>query len=213
MSTLYNFFRSSAAFRVRIALNLKKINYESIPIQLRRAEHKTDSYKSINPMALVPFFVDDMVSVGQSLAIIEYLDERYPEPAILPKTFADRARARSIAQAVACEIHPLNSLRVREYLSTKSGFSDEQVNEWQIHWMQEGFSSIEKILASSIETGIFCQGDEISLADIYLIPQVYNALQAGMDLKPFPTIQRIYNACLKEEAFVKALPENQADAV
>lgn len=212
MASLYGFFRSSAAFRVRIALNLKKIAYNSVPVHLRKGQHKTEEFLNLNPMALVPFFVDDMVSVGQSLAIIEYLEDRYPEPAILPETYAGRARVRAIAQMVACDIHPLQNLRVMQYLENNFEVDEPGRDQWAAHWIKTGFDAIEKLLASSPETGIFCHGDTPTMADIYLFPQIFNAYRFGLDINQWPTIARIEQACRKEEAFVRAMPENQEDA-
>ncbi len=212
MASLYGFFRSSAAFRVRIALNLKKVAYEAVPVHLRKGQHKTEEYLQLNPMAMVPFFVDDMVSVGQSLAIIEYLEDRYPDPAILPSTYAGRARVRAIAQMVACDIHPLQNLRVLQYLENNLSADADATKEWSAHWIKTGFDALEKLLASSPETGVFCHGDTPTMADVYLFPQILNAYRFGLDVKQWRTIARIEEACRKEEAFVRAMPENQADA-
>lgn len=212
MASLYGFFRSSAAFRVRIALNLKGVAYESVPVHLRKGQHKTDEFLDLNPMALVPYFVDDMVSVGQSLAIIEYLEERFIEPGLLPETFAGRARVRAIAQMVACDMHPLQNLRVLQYLEHTLDQDEATLKTWAAHWIRTGFDALEKLLASSTETGIFCHGDKPTIADIYLFPQTFSTARFGLDLNQWPTISRITAACSKEDAFIRALPENQADA-
>ena len=212
MATLYGFFRSSAAFRVRIALNLKKISYDTVSVHLRKGQHKTEEYLKLNPMSMVPFYVDDMVSVGQSLAIIEYLEDRYPEPAILPSTYAGRARVRAIAQMVACDIHPLQNLRVMQYLEHNFKIDDEGTKTWAAHWIKTGFDALEKLLASSPDTGIFCHGDTPTMADVYLFPQILNAHRFGLDVNQWRTIARIEEACRKEEAFIRAMPENQSDA-
>lgn len=212
---LYGYFRSSAAYRVRIALNLKGLEFESVPVHLLKdgGQQLSQTYRELNPTALVPTFMDDNVSIGQSIAIIEYLEEAYPGTfPVLPDTHAARARVRSLAQFIACDIHPLNNLRVLKYLTKTLGVSDEAKNEWYLHWVREGFDSLEKMLASSSLTGKFCHGDSPTLADICLVPQVANARRFKLDMAPYPTIVRIDAACQKEDAFIKAAPGNQADA-
>lgn len=212
---LYGYFRSSAAYRVRIALNLKGLEYESVPVHLLKdgGQQLSHTYRELNPTALVPTFTDDNVSIGQSLAIIEYLEEAYPATfRLLPDTYAARARVRSLAQFIACDIHPLNNLRVLKYLTRTLGVNEEAKNEWYLHWVREGFDSLEKMLASSNQTGKFCHGDTPTLADICLVPQVANARRFNLDLTPYPSIVRIDAACNKEDAFIKAAPANQADA-
>ena len=211
---LYGYFRSSAAYRVRIALNVKQLGYESVPVHLIRdgGQQLAQTYRELNPTALVPTFIDQNVSIGQSIAIMEYLEEAYPQVPILPATQAGRARVRSLAQFIACDIHPLNNLRVLKYLKRELGVTDEVKNEWYLHWIRQGFDSLEKMLASSTDTGVYCHGDTPTMADFCLVPQVANARRFKLDLNPYPTIVRIDAACNKEEAFINAAPDNQSDA-
>lgn len=208
--THYTYFRSSAAFRTRIALNLKGLKPKDVYIHLRKSEQDSDAYLAINPQGLVPALVHDGHVIAQSLAIIEYLDEVYPAPALLPKDAIGRARVRQIAYAIACDIHPLNNLRVRRYLLHELHHSEEDSLAWQIHWMTIGFDALEKMLAGG--GGKFCHGDTPTLADICLIPQLANARGANMDLKPWPTLTRIEKAAYELSAFTDALPKNQPDA-
>lgn len=208
--THYTYFRSSAAFRTRIALNLKGLKAKDVYIHLRKGEQVAGAYTVINPQGLVPALVHDGQVIGQSLAIIEYLDEVFPEPPLLPKDALGRARVRQIAYAIACDIHPINNLRVRRYLLHELHHSEDEVLAWQIHWMKTGFDALEKMLAG--ETGKFCHGNVPTLADICLIPQLANARGANMDLKPWPTLKRIEKAAYELAAFTDALPKNQPDA-
>lgn len=208
----YSYFRSSAAFRTRIALNLKGLAHEDAFVHLRKNEQLADAYLALNPQGLVPTLVHDGHAIGQSLAIIEYLDEIFPEPPLLPKEPLARARVRQIAYAIACDIHPINNLRVRRYLQGEMGQSEADVLKFMIHWMTEGFNALEKMLANGSETGTFCHGDAPTLADICLIPQIANARGAEMDLKPWPTLKRIEKAAYELPAFANALPKNQPDA-
>ena len=210
---LYSFFRSSASYRVRIALNLKGIGYEQIPIHLRRGggEQLMASYKAINPQALVPTLDDGGRLLSQSLAIIEYLNDRYPEPPLLPGDPADRAVVRSMALLVACEIHPIQNLRVLLYLKNKLNHSDDDVNAWARHWIELGFNALEESV-SKLSKGGFCFGSGPTLADICLIPQMGNARRFGCDLSQFPRLQKIEQSCLRLQAFADAAPEKQPDA-
>jgi maleylacetoacetate isomerase len=211
---LYGYFRSSAAFRVRIALNLKGISAEPRFVHLLRSggeQHGTD-YKTLNPQELVPTLVHDGHAVGQSLAIIEYLDEIRPEPPLLPKEPLARARVRQIAYAIACDIHPLNNLRVLSYLRDRLAADEPARAEWQRHWMAKGFAAIETLLAGSPETGAWCHGDSPTLADVCLIPQLFNARRVELDLSPYPTLVRIEAHAQSHPAFEAALPKNQPDA-
>jgi len=210
--THYTYFRSSAAFRVRIALNLKGLKPKDVYIHLRKDEQNAPAYTEINPQALIPTLIHDGHAVRQSLAIVEYLDEVWPEPPLLPKGALARARVREIAYAVACDIHPINNLRVRRYLLHELNLSEEECLVWQVHWMKIGFEALEKLLAGSKETGKFCHGDAPTLADICLIPQMANARGAEMDLRPYPTLKRIEKAAYELPAFEAALPKNQPDA-
>ena len=211
---LYSFFRSSASYRVRIALNLKALNYEQVPIHLRRGggEQFTAAYKAINPQALVPALEDDGHILTQSLAIIEYLEERYPKPALLPVEPADRALVRSLALIIACEIHPIQNLRVLVHLKNNLQQSDDNLNLWARHWIDLGLSALEQKVGSSPKRGKFCYGDTPTLADICLVPQLANARRFGCDLSVYPTLLRIEAACNALPAFANAAPEKQPDA-
>lgn len=208
--SLYTYFRSSAAFRLRIALNLKGIKPEQHFVHLRKAEQFADDYRALNPQGLVPTLIHNRHAIGQSLAAIEYLDEIKPDPPLLPKSALQRARVRQIAYAVACDIHPINNLRIRHYLSNELHHSDAEVLEWQRHWMRLGFDALEQMLAQ--DAGKFCHGDAPTLADICLIPQLANARGAEMDISPWPTLKRIEKAAYELPAFLEALPKNQPDA-
>ncbi|MBP6019128.1 MAG: maleylacetoacetate isomerase [Burkholderiaceae bacterium] len=210
---LYSYFRSSAAYRVRIALNIKGIDYETVPVHLLKdgGQQLSESYRALNPTALVPTLQEGDWSVGQSLAILEYLEETHPTPALLPTDHRGRARVRAIAQTIACDIHPLNNLRVLKYLKHQIGVDEKTKNEWYAHWTEEGLASVEALLSRSTETGRYCHGDQITFADICLIPQVVNARRFECNLDGMPTIQRIYKACVDQDAFQKAAPLNQPD--
>jgi maleylpyruvate isomerase len=210
--TLYTYFRSSAAFRVRIALNLKgvKPQYKFVHLLKDGGQQFADAYEVLNPQHLVPTLMHNGKAIGQSLAITEYLDEVFPEPPLLPKDALGRARVRQIAYVVACDIHPINNLRVRRYLLHEFHHSEDEVQAWQIHWMKTGFDALEKMLAGA--TGKFCHGDTPTLADICLIPQLANARGANMDLTAWPTLERIEKASYELAAFSDALPKNQPDA-
>ena len=211
---LYDYFRSSAAYRVRIALNIKGLAYQQTPINLRKGDQNSEDYQRVNPQQLVPSLVlDDGVLLTQSLAICEYLDEIYPEPPLLPANPLERARVRALAQIVACEMHPLNNLRVLKYLVGPLGVSDEAKVTWYQHWIAGGFSGLEGMLAKSPDTGRFCHGDTPTLADVCLVPQVANARRFDCDLSPYPTVVRIDETCHTLPAFEKAHPSRQPDAV
>ncbi|MBO9353612.1 maleylacetoacetate isomerase [Bordetella petrii] len=211
---LYSYFRSSAAYRVRIALNLKGLPYEYLGVHLLKdgGQQLSDNYRALNPAALVPTLVDGETVIGQSLAIIEYLDETHPQPALLPSDPAGRARVRGIAQAIACDTHPLNNLRVLKYLKRNLKVSDDAKNEWYRHWVDVGLSAVEAMLASSPATGRYCHGDSPGLADLCLVPQVYNARRFDCDLSAMPTVLRIDAACRELQAFDLADPAKQPDA-
>lgn len=212
---LYGYWRSSAAYRVRIALNLKGLPYEQVAVHLvnNGGEQHADAFRALNPQELLPVLVDGERIVRQSQAIIEYLDETYDgEMKLLPATARDRARVRALAQIVACDIHPLANLRVMQYLEHEFNAPQLEREAWTRHWIGAGLTAIEALLADNLSTGDYCEGDEPSLADIFLVPQVYNARRASLDLSPFPIITRIEAACLKLPAFERARPENQPDA-
>jgi maleylacetoacetate isomerase len=207
---LYDYWRSSAAYRVRLALNYKGLSYEQIAIDLRAGAQRTPEFLEINPQGLVPVLEDDGARLTQSLPILNYLEERYPEPALLPADLPNRATARALAVAIACEIHPLNNLRVLQYLERELGLDEARRLAWYRHWVAEGFGPLEATLARS--AGAFCVGDAPSLADVCLVPQVYNARRYECDLAPYPTIRRIDERCRQIEAFARAAPERQPDA-
>lgn len=208
---LYTYYRSSAAFRVRIALNLKKLDYEAAFVNLARGEQHSTSYLLRNAHALVPALEDGPEFITQSIAIIEYLDERYPDPPLLPRDIGDRARVRSLALAIACDIHPLNNLRVLQYLETTLACTKEQRLAWYRHWVAQGFGAIERMLEDTA-TDRYCHGDTPTLADVVLVPQVFNAQRFGCDLTAYPRIRRIHETCLELAAFRSAAPANQPDA-
>ncbi|QIA23171.1 maleylacetoacetate isomerase [Mesorhizobium sp. AA22] len=210
---LHNYYRSSTSYRVRIALEMKGLTYQYVPHHLRHGEHLEPAYLAVNPQGLVPALIlGDGTLLTQSLAIIEFLDETRPEPPLLPQDALGRARVRMLAQMIACDIHPVNNLRVLTSLRTLFGAGDEDVANWFGHWVNEGFQPLEKILASSSETGTFCHGDTPGLADICLVAQVASNARFGVDLMPYPTITRVHAACMAVPAFRKAAPENQIDA-
>ncbi len=208
---LYGYFRSSAAFRVRIGLNLKNLPYDNAFIHLRKGDQSKRDYTAINPQGLVPALIDGPHVLTQSLAILEYLDETRPEPPFLPKAPVDRARVRAIALAIACEIHPLNNLRVLNYLEKTLGQPQATRDEWYRHWVQQGFSAVEAMLHDA-RTGRFCHGDTPGLADICLVPQVFNARRVDTPLSPYPRLMKIFEACVKLPAFAAAEPAKQPDA-
>jgi maleylacetoacetate isomerase len=209
---LHGYYRSSASFRVRIALNLKGIAYESIPWHLRNGAHLEAAFGAINPHKLIPVLDDGGTLLTQSLAIIEYLDEMHPEPAFLPASATDRAYVRALAQSVACDIHPIDNLRVLKYLREHFAADDEAIGTWYNHWIATGFAGIEAMLAGDARTGRYCFGDTPGLADISLVPQVVNAANYKLDMTPFPTINRIFDICMALPAVSNAHPSRQADA-
>lgn len=209
---LYGYWRSSAAYRVRIALALKGLSYEHVGVHLARGEQHRPEFGAVNPQHLVPALQEGEHLLFQSLAIIEYLEEAHPKPPLLPTDAVERSRVRSLAQIVACEIHPLNNLRVLHYLTGELGISEEQKLTWYRHWVTTGFAAFEQRLAREFWTGRFCHGDTPGFADVALIPQIANARRFKVDLTPFPIIRRIGDECVRLEAFQKAAPENQPDA-
>ncbi|KRG43625.1 maleylacetoacetate isomerase [Stenotrophomonas panacihumi] len=211
---LYTYWRSSAAYRVRIGLNLKGLAHDLVPVHLVRdggQQHAAD-YVALNPQHLVPTLRHGERVLTQSLAILEYLDEVFPQTPLLPTSAEARARVRALAQVVACDIHPLNNLRVMQYLERTVEADAARREEWTRHWMREGFAALETMLAGSPDTGRFCHGDTPGLADCCLVPQLYNAHRFGVDLAPYPTLQRIEQACLALPVFDRARPEQQPDA-
>ena len=212
--TLYSYWRSSAAYRVRIGLALKGLRYDTVPVHLVRngGEQHAPDYAAANPQKLVPMLVHGPRRMRQSLAILEYLDEVWPEPPLLPATARGRQRVRALSQLVACDIHPLNNLRVVRFLENEWNVPQPERDVWMRHWMVEGLDAFEALLADHPSTAEFCEGHLPTLADCCLVPQLYNARRFGVDLEPYPTIRRIEAACLAHPAFDAARPENQPDA-
>lgn len=210
---LHTFFRSSASFRVRIALNYKGIAYEPALVNLPKAQNLDAAYRAVNPQGLVPTLEDGGHVLTQSLAIIEYLDEVYPGPKLLPASPLDRAYVRAFSQIVACEIHPINNLRVLKHIRKTYKLDEEGVNAWYRHWIAEGFQMMESFLVANNRHGKFCLGDQVSMADCCLVPQVFNAQRYECDLAPYPTVMRIHEECMKLAAFIAAQPSKQPDTV
>lgn len=210
---LHTYFRSSAAYRVRIALNLKELQPEHVAVHLNRdgGEQFKEPFRRLNPQALVPVLTDGDLTLGQSLAIMEYLEERFPEPPLLPRDLGERARARQIALSIACDVHPLNNLRVLKYLKHEIGLSEEDRNSWVHHWIGLGFDALEAQLSGQRE-GPFCVGTRPTIADCCLVPQIFNARRFGMDMAPYPTLGAIDAACQALPAFRAAHPARQPDA-
>lgn len=206
--TLYTYFRSSAAFRVRIALNLKGLKPELRFIHLLKHQQRTDEYRQVNPQGVVPTLIHNDRAIGQSLAIIEYLNEITPEPPLLPSDPFDRARVRQIAYAIACEVHPFGNLRVREYLIETYDRTERELADWQSLWIGQGLTAVEQLVGN----GRFCFGNTPTLADICLVPQLFNARRAAVDLSPFPKLVRIEKSAYELPAFSDAQPKNQPDA-
>jgi maleylacetoacetate isomerase len=210
---LYTFFRGSSPFRVRIALNLKGLSYEAAFVHLAKGEQRKPEYASVNPQSLVPALVlDDGHVLTQSLAIIEYLDETFPRPPLLPPDPLERARVRALSLLVACEIHPLNNARTLSYLRKGMNQTEDQVNAWYRHWVADGLAKVEASLTHFPGAGRFCHGDAPTMADCCLVPQVFNAKRFECDTASFPTVMRIFDECMKLEAFDRAQPAKQPDA-
>jgi maleylacetoacetate isomerase len=211
---LYTYWRSSAAFRVRIALNLKGLAWESVPKHLLRdgGEQRSSDYLALNPQGLVPALDHDGTLVTQSIAICEYLEEIQPEPRLLPGDAVARAQIRAMALAVACDIHPLNNLRVLQYLRGELHQDDEAVNRWARHWIAAGFGAIEKLISRHSADGLHCHGSGVTLADVFLLPQVFNARRVELDLAPYPGIKAVATHLESLPAFDAARPERQPDA-
>ena len=206
---LYTYFRSSAAFRVRIALNLKGVSYAPVFVHLAKGEHRQPGYAKVNAQALLPTLeLDDGTRLSQSLAIIEFLEEKHPTPALLPKDALGRARVRSLSNLIASEIHPLNNLRVLQHHKRALGQNEDQVSSWYRHWVADGLAKLEAELGPAG----FCHGDAPSMADCCLVPQIFNAKRYHSDLAPYPNTMRVFDACMKLEAFDRAQPSKQPDA-
>lgn len=210
--TLHGFFRSSTSFRVRAALNLKGLAYDQATYALRKGEQRGDDYLAVNPQGLVPTLQTPDGMIPQSLAIIEWLDETRPEPAFLPDDAWGRARVRALAHMVALDVHPINNLRVLLYIRDRFGADEETQAAWFRHWVREAFAALEHRLSDDAQTGTFCHGDAPGLADICLAAQVVNNRRFAVDMAPYPTIERIFDACMALSAFQDAMPDNQPDA-
>jgi maleylacetoacetate isomerase len=208
---LYSFFRSSAAYRVRIALNLKGVDYEVVTVNLPGNRHRDAEFRALNPQATVPTLDDDGTILWQSLAIVEYLDSRFPMPRLIPLEPVARARVQALAQLIVCEMHPLNNLRVLKYLRRELALDEGAVSKWYAHWIAEGFGPLET-LVKRFSGGRYCHGDSLSLADVCLVPQVYNARRFACDLAPYPTLVRIADGLAADDAFARAAPDRQPDA-
>ena len=208
---LYTYWRSSAAYRVRIALNLKGIDYEAVPVSLKPGddEHRKDEYRAINPQMLVPFFDDGKVGIGQSMAILEYLEETFTGTPLLPASEPLRSKARAFCNAIACDIHPLNNLRVLKYLADEFEVSGPQKNDWYVHWVAAGFQACEHMSVSHAHDGPYTFGRDITLADALLVPQMYNARRFNVPLDEYPRLVAVTDACNELQAFIYAAPENQ----
>jgi maleylpyruvate isomerase len=211
---LFSYFRSSASFRVRVALKLKGLPYDYVPIHLLKGggEQYSPEYRAINPAGLVPALEDEGQVITQSLAIIEYLEEKFPQPALLPADPVGRARVRALALSVACEIHPLNNLRVLGYLSKTLGASEDEKNAWYCHWVELGLGALEAQLAGHPATGRYCHGETPTMADVLLVPQIFNAQRFNCSLDHVPTVMRIHQACMQLPAFAASAPVEQPDA-
>ena len=209
---LYGYFRSSASYRVRIALSLKGLDYDLQPIHLRRGEQRAPEFLERNPQGLVPALEDGGAVLVQSLAIIEYLEERFPEPPLLPAPPGDRAWVRALAQIVACDVHPINNLRILQYLEKELGLDDDARAAWARAWIDHGFAAMEAMVVGDSRSGSHCFGDRPTLADVCLVPQVVNSRRFGVDMNRYPTLARIYDNCMRVPAFADQAPERQPDA-
>ncbi len=205
---LYTYFRSSAAYRLRIALNLKGVSYESVPINLLKGEQAEDAYKAVNPQKRVPALDIGETVLIQSPAILEYLDEVHPEPPLLPMGAVQRAKVRAVCALIGCDIHPLNNVGPLRYLKRHLGHDQSAIDTWYVHWIREGFEALEALLGP----GPFAFGDRVTMADVYLVPQVFNARRFNVPLDAYPRIAAAASACAEIDAFRRAAPENQPDA-
>lgn len=211
---LHTYFRSSASYRVRIALNVKNLEARHVSVHLNRngGEQFGSEFKAVNPQGLVPVLSEDNLHLSQSLAILEYLEEKYPSPSLLPQSLEARAFVRQMALSIACDIHPLNNLRVLKYLTATMGASEEAKAEWARHWIEVGLQALESELSRSVRLGPFCFGDSPTIADCCLVPQIFSAQRFNVDLSAYPTLMSIDSACQRLPAFVNAHPSRQLDA-
>jgi len=211
---LYTYYRSSAAFRVRIALNLKGLTYEAVPRHLLKegGQHLKNDYLAVNPQGLIPALEHDGSVLTQSLAIIEYLEEKFPEPPLLPHDPAARAQVRGMAQVIACDIHPLQNLRVTNYLSQELKLDDAAVDRWRVHWISKGLKALEELVKRHSADGKHCFGRSVTMADVLLLPQLGSSRRFGCDLTPYPTLHAIGAHLETLPAFMKAAPQAQPDA-
>jgi maleylacetoacetate isomerase len=209
---LHTYFRSSAAYRVRIALHLKGLSYETVPVHLRKKEQLSAQYRHINPSGLVPTLQDERGTLTQSMAILEYLEETHPDVPLLPVDPLGRARVRELAQIIACDIHPLGNLRVLRFLMNDLGVDEAAKDKWYRHWVEDGLASLEAHLERDSGTGHFCHGEMPTLADCFLVPQVYNAQRFDIDVSGYPNVARINATCVELPAFAAAHPSREPDA-
>jgi maleylacetoacetate isomerase len=209
---LFTFFRSSTSYRLRIALAYKKLAYEPHYVSLPKMEHRAASYRELNPQGLVPLLIDGDHPYIQSMAIIEYLDETYPEPPLIPKDVANRAYVRAVSQIIGCDIHPLNNVRVLKRIQSQFGADEAATKVWYQHWVAEGLGGLESYIASERRHGRFCCGDTVSMADICLVPQIFNAKRFDCPLDAYPIINAIFANCMALDAFRSTQPNTQADA-
>ncbi len=209
---LYGYYRSSTSYRTRIVLNLKEIRYDYVPVALDRGEQQGEAFCKLNPMGAVPALASDDGLFVQSPAIIEYLEERHPEPPLLPAEPAGRARVREVAALIACDIHPVNNLRIMRYIGEHYGQDRAGIGEWYAHWIHAGFAPLERLLAARSAAGRYCIGDAVTLADAYLVPQVYNARRFGVPLRDYPVLESVDAHCVALPAFAAAHPDRQPDA-
>jgi maleylacetoacetate isomerase len=209
---LYTFFRSSTSFRLRIALAYKGLAYEPHYVSLPKMEHRDPAYRALNPQGLVPLLIDGGHAYIQSMAIMEYLDETYPEPPLIPRDIRARAYVRTVSQIIGCEMHPLNNVRVLKHLGMQFGADEAATKAWYAHWIAEGFGGLEQYLAKMGLHGAYCLGDSVSMADVCLVPQVFNAMRFACPVDEYPIIKGIFDRCMKLDAFVGTQPSTQKDA-
>lgn len=210
---LYGYWRSSTSYRVRIALNLKGLAYDTVPVNLLQSEQKGDAYRKVNTQGRVPTLIDGSAAITQSIAIMEYIEEKYPSPALLPQNPEARAQVRALSLAIAADISPLGNLGVMKHLESEYGLDETQRTKWLHHWMAQGFTTVERMLIESPFTGSYCVGASPTMADCCLVPQLYNSKRYGLDLSHYPTLVRIAEKCEQHPAFIAAQPNKQPDAV